>query len=456
MTRALTVGSVCSGYGGAELAFRDFAEPAFMSEIEPFPRAILAHRFPGVKLHGDFTDLIVDPPNCDILAGGTPCQAFSVAGARRSLEDARGNLTLAFVMLLNSIDEFRRMLGLPPAVCLYENVPGLLSVTDNALGCFLAALVGHDQPIDPTGKGGRWGRAGLVVGPQRAAAWRITDAQYFGVAQRRRRVFVVASARKGFDPFSVLFEPEGVQRHSAPSREAGSGSAGDVAKRPEASSGIAHANAGEQVAIAEAAFDLAQITSHCNRSAVEPDAPAPTMSKASQMHAVAFGGNRTSGPIDVSPALNAAASGSRRMDFETEAFCVTGPITHTLKAEGADASKDGTGRGNPIVPCHAFDARQQDVIQYGDLSGPLDTEAGTIGVQQAGAAVRRLMPLECERLQGLPTSWTQIPWKGKAPEDCPDGPRYKAIGNGWAIPQVRFVARRLVAEIRRLDRIGGN
>jgi DNA (cytosine-5)-methyltransferase 1 len=194
-------------------------QPLAFSEIENFPRKVLAHHFSGVPLYGDFTTLKDEPwiGEADVLVGGTPCQAFSVAGLRQSLSDDRGNLSLEFVRLANAIDDLRPVGD--GTIILWENVPGVLSVKDNAFGCFLAALVGNDAPLVPTG--GKWTNAGLVVGPQRSAAWRILDAQYFGVAQRRRRVFVVASAREGFDPAEVLFEREGLRRDTAPRRDAG-------------------------------------------------------------------------------------------------------------------------------------------------------------------------------------------------------------------------------------------
>jgi DNA (cytosine-5)-methyltransferase 1 len=126
----------------------------------------------------------------DMLVGGTPCQAFSVAGKRLGLEDLRGNLTLTFIEVLNAIDSARSVCGLAPAVCCWENVPGVLSSKDNAFGCFLGGLAGFDGPL--VSSHGKWGKSGLVIGPRRRVAWCVLDAQYFGVAQRRRRVWVVA------------------------------------------------------------------------------------------------------------------------------------------------------------------------------------------------------------------------------------------------------------------------
>lgn len=214
-------GSVCSGIEAVSVAWRRLPiKPAWFSEIEPFPCAVLAHHYPEVPNLGDMTTIKVrvlsgDVVAPDVLVGGTPCQAFSLAGLRGSLDDNRGQLTLEFVRLADAIDDRRN----EPAVILWENVPGVLNTKDNAFGCFLAGLAGEDEELQPAG--GKWSNAGCVFGPKRAVAWRILDAQYFGVAQRRRRVFVVASARAGFDPAKVLFEFDSLRRDSAPINKQG-------------------------------------------------------------------------------------------------------------------------------------------------------------------------------------------------------------------------------------------
>lgn len=203
-------GSVCSGIEAASVAWHPLGwQAAWLSEIEPFPSAVLKHHYPDVPNLGDMTllpDRIasgeVEAP--DLFCGGTPCQAFSVAGLRKSLDDARGNLSLVFCEIANAIDNRRQDAGLVPGIIFWENVPGVLSTKDNAFGCFLGALAGEDEALVPSG--GKWTNAGVVVGPQRTVAWRVLDAQYFGVAQRRKRVFVVASARDDFNPTQILFE----------------------------------------------------------------------------------------------------------------------------------------------------------------------------------------------------------------------------------------------------------
>lgn len=210
-------GSVCSGIEAASVAWcRELGwEAAWVSEIDPFPCAVLAHHYPSVPNYGDMKTLParilsgeIEAP--ELLCGGPPCQAFSVAGKRRSLDDERGNLSLSFCEVADAIDTVNASHGREPCVVFWENVPGVLSTKDNAFGCFLGELVGADAPLFPAAD--RWAGAGLVSGPKRTAAWRILDAQHFGVPQRRRRVFLVASAREGFDPAKVLFECPSMRR----------------------------------------------------------------------------------------------------------------------------------------------------------------------------------------------------------------------------------------------------
>ena len=418
-------GSVCSGIEAASVAWHPLGwTAAWLAEIEPFPSAVLAHHYPNVPNLGDMTALPkrillgeVEAP--DLFCGGTPCQAFSVAGLRRSLDDERGNLSLTFCEIADAIDHVRGMRGQQPAVIFWENVPGVLSTADNAFGCFLAGLAGEDDPLQPPGA--KWSNSGCVYGPARAVAWRVLDAQYFGVAQRRRRVFVVASARDGFDPAAVLFEFDGVRRDSAPSREAGQEAAATLAARTRGGGGLG------------TDFELV--------GGLIPQG---------------FGGGNTSGPIDVAACLTAKG---QRIDFEVEtmvaqaiAFDCKGSEAQvdltgaapTLRAMGHSGSHANAG-GQLAV---AFDLRGREGGAMPE--GPHDT--ANIRAASGGSsrsyiatrwAVRRLTPRECERLQGFPDDYTAIPWRGKPAEQCPDGPRYKALGNSWAVPVVRWIGRRI-------------
>jgi DNA (cytosine-5)-methyltransferase 1 len=187
--------SICSGIEAASTAWHGLGwTPLAFSEIEPFPSAVLAQRHPNVPNLGDMSKYREWPEEllaeCELLVGGTPCQAFSVAGLRKSLDDERGNLSLIYVHLFHHINEIRRKHGRSPAIALWENVPGVLSTKDNAFGCFISGLLGVDETLQT--QDGKWPKAGFLGSETVRVGYRVLDAQYFGVAQRRRRVFLVA------------------------------------------------------------------------------------------------------------------------------------------------------------------------------------------------------------------------------------------------------------------------
>jgi DNA (cytosine-5)-methyltransferase 1 len=242
---AFTFGEVCAGISAASVAWKEFAEPKWFSEIEAFPSTVLAHHHHDVPNHGDFTRIIRDPEllakcaDVDVLIGGCPCQDFSISGLRASLTGDRGNLTLEFLRLVNAIDDLRQADGRGEVTVVYENVPGLLSVGDNAFGAFLGGLAGHDAAIPYPSRSG-WTDAGVVAGPRRRISWRVLDAQFFGLAQRRRRVFVVAQghSRGWAAPDSLLPIIDSLQWHSAPRRETGKVTAGTLAARTRGGGGL--------------------------------------------------------------------------------------------------------------------------------------------------------------------------------------------------------------------------
>ena len=337
----------------------------------------------------------------DMLCGGTPCQAFSVAGLRKSLDDARGNLSLVFCEIANAIDDVRFIDGDEPAVVFWENVPGVLNTKDNAFGCFLAGLAGEDDPL--VAPGGKWTNAGYVLGPKRAVAWRVTDAQYFGVAQRRRRVFVVSSAREGFDPAAVLFEFEGVRRDTAPIREAGE-VAPTIPARSSGGGGLG------------TDFD-------CDGGVLRTK----------------------QWPADVSCTLDTTFGTKQGLeDQHVNAGCpmfVPFDTTQITSPHNYSAPKVGD-------PCHplsavAYSVRLANTSSNGwgiqeEVTHTLDCTAGP--AVQSAMQVRRLTPTECERLQGFPDGYTLVPVRGKP---AADGPRYKALGNSWAVPNVRWIGQRI-------------
>lgn len=229
----MTGATLCSGIGAPEVA-APWIDWRWCAEIEPFPSAVLAHHWPHSQNLGDITAEDFEARAAqygpiDVLVAGTPCQAFSIAGQRESLADDRGNLTLRLVEIVRSVN---------PRYLLWENVPGVFSTGDNAFGCFLAGLIGADSALPaPTGR--KWPSAGVVDGPRGAAAWRTLDAQYFGVAQRRKRVFLVfRSGSNGLHPAEVLFEFDGLRRDFAPSRETGQAITGTLTSNAGGGGGL--------------------------------------------------------------------------------------------------------------------------------------------------------------------------------------------------------------------------
>lgn len=409
--------SVCSGIESATVAWHPLGwTPAAFAEIEPFPAAVLAHHWPTIPNLGDITKYEswpnIGPIN--LLVGGTPCQAFSVAGRRGGLNDARGNLALTFCEISDKY---------APEWVLWENVPGVLSDRGNAFGCFLGRLCGADAAIQP---GGRWPAAGVVSGPARTVAWRILDAQYFGVAQRRRRVFVLASpgprnwrcaaalfpvsAGLPWDPKSGCKTREGVAAGTLRSTDGGSddtGAAGHLVANtlssapPSQRNGGSNPTPGHFVTVANCltqregkgpdsdatttlvcAFDTTQITSPGNVSAPKPGDPCHPLTAAGHAPAIAF---------------------------EPRYF------TRDNKTGGAPS----------------------DTVQ---ISATGAAKAGDAAPCVAGVGVRRLTPMECERLQGFPDRHTLIPVRGKP---AADGPRYKAVGNSMAVPVIRWIGQRI-------------
>lgn len=496
-------GSVCSGIEAATVAWEPLGwKAAWFAEIEKFPSAVLAARWPEVNNLGDMTKIAAavragDVEAPDVVVGGTPCQAFSIAGLRNGLADARGQLTLSYVELANAIDDKRTERQEEEAIFVWENVPGVLSDKDNAFGHFLAGLAGEDEAIEPgerpaAGKSNgywrwnkktcqhiaAWPQRGCIYGPQRALAWVVRDAQYFGVAQRRKRVFVVASARKGFDPAEVLFEFDGVRRDSPPGRESQSAVAALTAR------GVGTCGADDNQAQAghlQPVVGAITANSFAGGAGGRPEGAA-----AGHFIPVAFGGGNTSGNIDVAACLTAKG---QRIDFDVETFAVHGTqapdvnseLAHTLgrnhgqenacidfsyKDHGADATVDlsptiragnhdtsHANSGQPPAIAFAENSRSQIRLQNGDgqITGPLSTGGGKPGQGYPAIAtalsVRRLTPRECERLQGFSDDHTLIAWRGKAATVCPDGPRYKAIGNSMAVPVMRWIGERIAAAL---------
>ena len=321
-------GSVCSGVEAASLAWEPLGwQPQWFAEVEKFPSAVLAHHWPTIPNLGDITDdNFIEQARrrpIDVLVGGTPCQSFSVAGLRKGMDDDRGNLALQFCRIADALQ---------PRWVVWENVPGVLS----------------------SGKGRDFGSiVGALVEVGYDIAWRILDAQYFGVPQRRRRVFLVGHLGGRRSAAAVLFERESIAGHIAPRRKTRQGVTNDVGN------GVA--------------------------------TPSAKWAKGT--------GGPSGDEVQNLVCYENHAQDSRVKEVELP----------TLNA------KAGTG-GNNLPLIQMVNAKLQ---------------------------VRRLTPVECERLQGMPDNHTRIPWRNKPAEDCPDGPRYKAIGNSMAVPVMRWIGERI-------------
>lgn len=202
-----SVGSVCSGIEAASVAWQHLGwRFSWFSEIGTFPSKVLEEKYPSTVNAGDMT-LIPDKiasnelESPDLICGGTPCQAFSLAGGKNGLNDDRGNLTLKFVDIVNANDNSRLAHGKDRTIVFWENVEGVLTDKTNAFGCLVSSLAGFDHALENI----KWTSAGVIHGPVRNVAWRVLDAKYFGVPQQRRRLYVLAGGT-GFFPENVLFE----------------------------------------------------------------------------------------------------------------------------------------------------------------------------------------------------------------------------------------------------------
>ena len=381
-------------------------EPVAFSEVEPFPSAVLAQHYPDVPNLGDMTRIDGRKYNgsVDLLVGGTPCQSFSVAGLRGGMADPRGNLALAFLGLVDTIR---------PRYFVWENVPGVLSSSGGRdFGSFVSAVA----------------QLGYRGG------WRVLDAQYFGLAQRRKRVFFIGcspAAERG--PREVLLESEGLRGDSPPSREtreeaAGVPGVGSALNAHGGSCGRSFVqNSRDEVRLMNGDGEIA------GSLAAEPGAKQQTYIAfdARQSDVTQYGDK--AGPLDT----DGYSQGIAVDVYNGEE---TGEVAASLTAAAGGSNTSG-----PKVM--AFAQNQVGDLLTGPVAPAMGTNQSSTGRGTAKAlilgAVRRLTPRECERLQGFPDDYTRIAWRGKAPEDCPDGPRYKALGNSMAVPVMRWIGERL-------------
>jgi DNA (cytosine-5)-methyltransferase 1 len=397
--------SVCSGIEAASVAWESLGwTPVGFSEIEPFPCRVLQHHYPNVKNYGDMTkykEWDIDGDSVDLLVGGTPCQAFSVAGLRKGLEDPRGNLSLVFVGM---VEHFK------PEWVVWENVPGVLSSNGGRdFGSFIGAL------------------ASIGYG----FSWRCLDAQHFGVPQRRRRIFLVGhSSGDSRRAAEVLFEPESLSGNHKTSRTKGKGIA-DASITGTVSSKWAKGTGGPA---GDECYNLVPVMyeNHPNDSRVTgPVDPSPTV-------AARWGTGGGNTPL-VQHTFRKSRRAQSAEDFGT---WVPDNVTNTLNCfdVGDVRSVDIVTAPIPIQDVRPIDKGQNGlgIGNEGDPSYTLDKMA-TQGVAYK-MAVRRLTPTEVERLQGFPDGYTDI----RANErETPDGPRYKSLGNSMAVPCMRYIGERI-------------
>lgn len=377
--------SVCTGIGAPELA-APWIDWRFQSEIDPFPAAVLAERFPNAINLGDMTKH-KEWPNAkiDVLCGGTPCQSFSVAGLRAGLADPRGNLMLTYLAIAEQYS---------PRWLVWENVPGVLSSNGGRdFGAFLGAM----------------GQLGYGF------AYRVLDAQHCrtrsfprAIPQRRRRVFVVGCAGGDWRRAAgVLFDAESLRGNPAPRREAGKGVAGTLGARTSGCGGA--------------------ITSHdpaCCLTARESKGALPEADLSTIVaYPIAFDtkATRTTIGTDVAPTLRSMSHDASHANGGGQ-IGIAYPIAFNLR-----------GREGGAMPEGPYDVASIRAASGGSSRSYIADEW----------AVRRLTVTECERLMGFPDGWTQIAWRGKAPADCPAGRRYKALGNSWAVNCGEYVFDRL-------------
>lgn len=378
--------SLFSGIEAASVAWEPLGwEPVAFSEIDPFACAVLNERFPSVPNLGDITriDWSDRVGSIDLVAGGSPCQSFSVAGNREGLAGESGLM----------FEYIRAVRAISPRWFVWENVPGALSSEGGAaFGQLLSEM-------DACGYG---------------MAWRVLDAQFFDLAQRRERVFLVGCLGDGERAAEVLFEGENLRWDHGSSKE----------KRKEL-----------------AAAALRGARKHCE----EPYCIQGDIARGAHFGQNGVGYNQegvsyTLNTIDV-PAVVYDRCLNKWDTQSTRVFHCEGAY-QTLYTNATGGHDGGAVliEGNEPVICLADDTA--NAACDAELSGTLKCGGMPPSVTQ-GLSVRRLMPVECERLQGFPDEWTRIPYRGKSADECPDAPRYKALGNSMAVPVMRWIGERI-------------
>lgn len=449
--------SVCAGIEAATVAWHPLGwEPVAFSEIDKFPSAVLAHHYPDVPNYGDMTDHERWPESdIDVLVGGTPCQSFSVAGLRQGMADPRGNLALIYLAIT---EQYR------PRWLVWENVPGVLSANG---GRDFGSIIG--------------GMVELGYSP----CWRVLDAQYFGLAQRRRRVFVVASSRDWRDSAEVLLEPSCLLRNPAPRRPSRKRTTGDVAHSLRGrgfdasedgtgrgtplvakslkgnSGGIDREDMHTILADIYPTLDADEAVEWGNNQWVDAGKPILCPDVANPLTARMYKGinttldeGQTPIPVNIYPKQGQGAElqasetdtamaltdiqserGTRVVGFKSGQGSDAGSLGASEHVAPTLNSNDG---GNK--PAVAFAENRRGELRESPVTDSVKVGGGKPGqgyqAVREGLAVRRLTPTECERLQGFPDGYTDIP-------GASDSGRYKALGNSMAVPVMRWIGERI-------------
>jgi DNA (cytosine-5)-methyltransferase 1 len=376
--------SLFSGIEAATTAWDPLGwECVAVSEIEPFPCAVLAHHYPDVPNLGDVTTITEEDIRLlgpiDVVVFGSPCQDLSVAGLRKGfICESTDTLTRSglFFIAMRIVTWARKHCGCRYA--LWENVPGAFS---SSKGRDFAAVVEimaglENLPVPPNG----WGTEGVAVGTEGLVEWAVLDAQWFGVAQRRRRVFALADFGDWVNRPPILLESESLRGDSPPRREAGE---------------------------------------------VAPTIPARSL-----------GGGGLGTDFDCDGGV------IQTFDFQSSGEYGTANVAATLSARDYKSAKD-------LAVTHSSAAIAVRTAQTGSNGWGINTDGTAYTLDSAQQAiatsmqVRRLTPIECERLQGFPDDFTKIPWRNKPAKSCPDGPRYKALGNSMVVPVMAWIGIRI-------------
>lgn len=422
--------SLCSGIEAATVAWHPLGwEAEAYSEIERFPSEVLAHHYPNTPNLGDMTKFKEwkNVSNFDVFVGGTPCQSFSVAGLRKGLDDPRGNLMLTYLAIAK---QYR------PNWLVWENVPGVLSSNGGRdFGSFLGGLAECGYGF----------------------AYRVLDAQYFGVAQRRKRVFVVGYLGDWHRAAAVLFERYSLQGHPAPSREKRQVVAPTVTNGPPFSS-TGNERVECEAMVVQAKNWPAEISSildttfgtkqglenqHINAGCPMFVPAQPIALAENTIGRQPHNGENGDGFTEGGPMYTLNATGVHGVAAPTIVHSTQDPCVSDIAfAQG----RNNDGENVLVHSVGAFkpgQSAQAHSIGYESEMSPT-LEAGSGGNNKpavhVGMAVRRLTPKECERLQGFPDNYTDIKSKGKS---TPDGPRYKALGNSMAVPVMAWIGQRI-------------